>query len=391
MFYNIYYIEIIFKEDTMKKIICLLLLVLTLVGCTPLKKPQSTYSDTESREYITGVWVSFSELDTWLLTGNFKAEFEKAIQNCKSHGITDMFVHTRAFCDAIYPSTLFPMRESASGYDFDVLEYMIAVCHQNGIKLHAWVNPYRVRTADTDTSALPAESPVTKWLSDDNPQNDTNVTLLDGIYLNPASSDVRQLILDGVREIISKYSVDGIHFDDYFYPTQDAAFDQALYEEYCAENSKPLRLDDWRRANVNTLISGCYTAIKFQSNDIVFSVSPSASPQENYNKHYADISLWVNSGCIDYIIPQLYFGFNYPDSSFRFNNLLNTWKELTEGKGAKLIIGLASYKINTAAEPDNIEWANGVEVINRQIKDCLNDQSVFGHIFFSYSSMVEYI
>ena len=370
----------------MKKLLCVMLVLLLLAGCSPIDTP----SDTNKQNYITGVWVSYSELDT-MLQKDFKVEFTATVQNCLSRGITDMFVHIRPFCDSYYPSELFPLRASAAVHNFDILEYMISICHQNGIKFHAWLNPYRVRTADSDISALPDGSPAKRWLNDETEDNDTNVSLVSGIYLNPAASKSRQLILDGIREIIDNYSVDGIHFDDYFYPTVDEGFDKQSYTAYCADSQKPLALDDWRRANVNALISGAYTAIKFKSKDIVFSISPSASIVENYNKHYADVAAWCDSACVDYIIPQLYFGFEYPDSDFKFNNLIDNWKKELEGTDTKLLIGLATYKIDTQNEPDRAEWSDGTEVIKQQAQMCKESSGIAGHIYFSYSSMCEYL
>ena len=371
----------------MKRIISIILVLLLLGGCSP-SDTSSGFEDKQS--YITGVWLSYSELDG-MLQKDFKAEFDAAVQNCLSRGVTDMFVHIRPHCDSYYPSQLFPMRSSAAMCDFDVLEYMIDICHQNNIKLHAWLNPYRVRTADGDVSALPEDSPARLWLSDDNTDNDTNVSLASGVYLNPASSEVRALIIDGIREIIDNYAVDGIHFDDYFYPTTEAIFDKQSYDRYCDETEKPLGLHEWRRANINALISGAYTAIKFKDKDIIFSISPAASIDENYNKHYADIAAWCDSACVDYIIPQLYFGFEYPDSDFKFDNLLDEWQKEMKGIDVKLIIGLATYKIGTQSEPDREEWASGTEVIKKQSQICENTSGIDGHIYFSYSSMCEYL
>ncbi len=370
----------------MKKLLCVVLLFLLLGGCVPIEK--STEQSTEY--YITGVWVSFFELDQ-MLKGDFKIEFKTAVQNCKAREITDMFVCVRHYCDAVYKSQLFPLRDSAAGYDFDVLDYMINLCHQNGIRFHAWVNPYRVRTADSDISALPDGSPAKKWLNDQKSENDKNVLCEGGVYLNPTSSEVRQLIIDGVREIIEGYAVDGIHFDDYFYPTTSESFDNISYADYCAATDTPLALGDWRRANINALIGGVYTAVKFNNKDLLFSVSPSASIDDNYNKQYADITAWINSGCVDLIIPQLYFGFNYPDDTFKFDSLLNNWLQLASDCDARLIIGLATYKIGTNQEPDKVEWSNGTDVINRQTEICRQNEDISGHIYFSYSSLIQYL
>lgn len=370
----------------MKRLICVILGLLLLVGCATAKVQPSK----NMQDYITGVWVSYSELDT-MLQKDFKSEFNMTIQNCVSRGVTDMFVHTRPFCDSYYPSKHYPMRHTAEKYDFDILEYMINTCHKSGIRFHAWLNPYRVRTADSNISALPDGSPAKIWLDDEATDNDTNVSLVGGVYLNPASSEVRGLILDGIREIIDNYAVDGIHFDDYFYPTTDAAFDELSYTEYCDKTQKPMALGDWRRANVNALISGAYTAIKFKNKDIVFSVSPSASIEQNYSKHYADVTMWCESDCVDYIIPQLYFGFEYPDSDFKFDNLLSAWQKELSNTNTKILIGLASYKINTPNEPDRPEWADGANVIKRQSQICKETGGVSGHVYFSYSSMCEHL
>lgn len=372
----------------MKKFICIILLI-TLAGCSPVKtQNRQAASD---KAYSTGVWVTYSELDSMLTGNDFKNKFENLIFNCKKREITDAFVHTRAFCDSIYNSQYFPLRESVKSYDFDILEYMISKCHENGIRFHAWLNPYRVRTADSDIQKLASESPARKWIEDGDPSNDSNVCFKDGIYLNPASQEVRKLVIDGIREIAGNYSVDGIHFDDYFYPTESEEFDSASYTEYCDDNKTPLSLDKWRRANVNALISGSYTAIKFINSNIIFSISPSASIEQNYSRHYADVELWIDSGCVDYIIPQLYFGFDYPDADFKFDTLLNRWQKAVDGTDTKLLIGLACYKINTQNEPDKAEWANGVDVINRQKQLCRENPQVSGHIYFSYTSMCEYI
>ena len=371
----------------MKKILCIVLSCLLLVGCTQ----QNTANEgTEKQNYITGVWMSFSELDT-MLQGDFKAEFDLAVQNCKTRDITDMFVHVRPHCDSYYPSEYFPLRASASTQNFDVLEYMISVCHQNGIKFHAWINPYRVKTADSDISVLPDGNPAKKWLCDENSDNDINVSTVGGVYLNPASSEVRTLIINGIREIIDNYAVDGIHFDDYFYPTQDADFDAQSYNAYCLDTTKPLSLDDFRRASVNALISGVYTAVKFKDKDIVFSVSPSASITDNYDRYYADVDAWISSKCVDYIIPQLYFGFEYPDSNFKFDKLIADWQSIVKNTETRLIIGLAGYKINTQGEPDCYEWADGIDVIKKQVQICADTTEISGHIYFSYTSMCEYL
>lgn len=378
----------------MKKVlICLLLAFSLLAGCshtdngsgTP-QKEELTYKNSSS----SGIWLSFSEINGMLESeAGFKAEFEKVLENCKALKIGEIYVHIRAYCDSLFKSDYFPLVKAAEGIDYDVFEYIINACHTAGIRVHAWINPYRVLTASSDKEELDHNSPAYKWLSDDSAENDKNVVIYNGIYLNPAEYEVRELVINGIREVLNKYKVDGIHFDDYFYPTADPEFDAVSYEKYKSETENPLLLADWRRANVNALISGCYTAVKFHGKDIIFSVSPAASIEKNYNELYADASAWVESGCIDCIIPQLYFGFDYPDKQYCFDNLLSEWLKLvSENRQVKLKIGLAPYKIGTDTEADREEWNTSEDIIARQAEQCYKNSGVEGYVLFSYTSLV---
>lgn len=378
----------------MKKIIIYLLAFgLLLAGCSTENNssvPQKSEALPYENVSAAGVWLSFSEINAMFESeAGFKAEFEKVIENCKSLKIGEIYVHIRAFCDSLFKSDYFPLIEAARDTDYDAFLYIINACHSAGIKVHAWINPYRVLTSSSDKENLDPESPAYKWLSDENTENDKNVAFYNGIYLNPAEYEVRELVIDGIREVLDKYEVDGIHFDDYFYPTTDPEFDAASYEKYMSETENPLSLSDWRRANVNALISGCYTAVKFYGKDIIFSVSPMASAEKNYNELYADVKAWVESGCVDCIIPQLYFGFDYPDKQYCFDNLLDDWIKLSKkNTDVELKIGLAPYKIGTDSESDRAEWNTFEDIIARQAEICYKNGSVSGYVLFSYSSLV---
>lgn len=381
----------------MKKILCcILIFVIFASGCTYLQGGLSseTVPQTDkqkSQEYYKGVWISYTEINSMLESEDFKEEFEKCVENCVSAGMTDMFVHVRPFCDSYYKSEYFPLNEAAKSCDFDILEYMTQICHKNSVRFHAWINPYRVRTADSDITALDASSPAYLRLTDSESENDTDVVILNGIYLNPCSASVRALVINGIREILLNYDVDGIHFDDYFYPTTSEDFDKTDYEKYCNGCETPLPLDEWRRANVNSLISGSYTAIKFIKKDVLFSVSPAASIKNGREKLYADVTYWIESGCVDMIIPQLYFGYEYPEKEFCFDTLLKAWKKAVKGSDVLLVIGLASYKTDTQQLPDKDEWKAGNNIIKRQENDCLNDPYVSGHCYFSYTYFLKQI
>ena len=200
---------------------------------------------------------------------------------------------------------------------------------------------------------------------------------------------MQQLIIDGVREIVKGYDVDGIHFDDYFYPTQSEEFDKASYDLYKAQNTSPLPLADFRRLNVDLLLSGTYNAIKHIKTGVTFSVSPAASVDNNYQKLYADVRSWVDNGFVDAIIPQLYFGFEYPDDNFKFNNLLKAWCDIADlNPDVKLFIGLGVYKARPELEADKAEWQNNNDIIKRQVEAVYNNDRVDGFVYFSYSSLI---
>lgn len=370
----------------MKRMIVLIIcLVLLFCSCG---RPQTEETGDEKYANIasSGIWISFSEINRMLVSNQgFETELGKAVENCAQLGIDNIYIHVRSYCDSLYPSEYFPLIDKANNCDYDVFEKIITAFHEKNIKVHAWINPYRVLTSSDDIEDLNHDSPAYKWLKDSDPDNDLNVCFYKGIYLNPSQSEVRRLILDGIKEIIASYDVDGIHFDDYFYPTQTADFDKESYDKYIEETQVPLSLDDWRRANVNALISSCYSAIKYQNEDIEFSVSPAASLSKNYDEYYADIEEWIEGGYIDTIIPQLYFGFEYKDPDFRFDSLLEEWKTVCRDTDVKLLIGLGPYKIGTDAEADGTEWQTDTDIIARQAEMCYKDSIAEGYVLFSYS------
>ena len=369
----------------MKRFIFLILIIcLILSGCSTHNEKSVQKADTSS-----GIWLTYSEINSLLASPDgFEKAFSEVLANCKALKIQNVFIHIRSHCDSIFVSEYFPITKSAESVAFDIFEYMIDGFHKENIKVHAWINPYRVTTAHSDVSLLNTESPAYKWLNDQSPENDKNICLADGIYLNPAEPQVRELIISGIKEVLSKYAVDGIHFDDYFYPTVDPAFDSISYNSYKENTANPIPLDDWRRTNVNILISGCKSAIKNQNENIIFSISPAVSLDKNFNELYADVEHWCKNGFVDWIIPQLYFGFNYPDKNFCFEKLLKDWMKICSiNEKIELHIGLASYKIGTESALDKEEWNNNQDIIARQAKICLDENSVNGYVFFSYSSL----
>ncbi len=357
----------------MKKIIALLLCAFLLCSCSA-KEP----SPKEKEKEFAGMFLSYIELMELSLSGDFKSSFNEAADNCKELGITDMFVHVRAMCDSIYPSAYYPLTDWARDLEFDAMGFMIEACHKRDIRFHAWINPYRISSSLSDLEKITAESPAHSL---SHCIGDTEK----GLYFDPSREEVRRLIIDSIREILNRYNVDGIHFDDYFYPTTSPYFDLTSYNAYCSQTVKPLSLDNFRRANINALISGVRCAVYSIDRPILFSISPAADIENNENCLYADVDYWCKSGFIDAVIPQLYFGFDYPKKDFQFENLLNSWIEYLSGSDVLLYVALAPYKLDTDQNPDSIEWSDGTDIVAKQIKLVKANPFAHGFALYSYS------
>ena len=216
------------------------------------------------------------------------------------------------------------------------------------LQLEAWVNPYRIQAGQTP--ALCGASPARlhpDWVR----YTDT------GAYLDPASADVRQYIADGVGELCARYAVDGIHFDDYFYPTTDPTFDAA---DYAASGSTRTQ-DDWRRENVNALMELCHAAARRYG--VRFGAAPAGDPEQNYTLQYSDAARWLRQGTVDSLMPQLYWGQEYiknGDASHSFAQLAAAWAALPRAAGVKLYAGLGAYRVGAGDGSDaGSEWFSG--------------------------------
>ncbi|MBQ2676720.1 MAG: family 10 glycosylhydrolase [Clostridia bacterium] len=382
----------------MRKII-LLLTFLLLCGCTPAPPQNNPQPTAESQQTeLRGVWIPYFELDFEDKTeSGFKNSINDMFSNIKSMGMNTVFVHIRANSDAFYNSKYFPYSKQASGTqgiapDYDPLKIMVSVAHKSGLQIHAWINPFRVSNKQ-DMTDLSHNNPAKKWLTDNDKSNDNWVKKASGgLYYNPAIPQVQSLVINGVREVVENYQIDGIHLDDYFYPTTNTDFDATEYAPY----KDVMTVDEFRRANVNMLISGIYRCVKAVNEKVVFGISPQANMSTNYNSLYADIEKWVQGdGYIDYIMPQIYFGFNYPDpgkfeQSFKFDECAKYWSQLVGNSKTKLYVGLGIYKsgvIEKVGDVTSDEWVNNTDIIARQVKFCRQINNCSGFCIYSYSNM----
>ncbi len=369
-------------------------LIFAFVGCLPdTQVPPDTdgrYGDVKlqyERDGLKGAWISYIEFQSvdFSTEESFTADIKEMFSNCKNIGLNTVIVHARSFGDAFYKSDIFPYSHIITGIQgkdpgYDPLEIMVKEAHDIGLRIEAWINPYRVKLYNHP-----------KELSQDNPARSIALTtILDsGIYYNPALPGVRDLVTDGVVEIVNNYDIDGIHFDDYFYPSTDENIDIAYYKMY----SGNLSFADWRRENVNMLIRQVYKAIKEINPDITFGISPQGNDDNNYNMQYSDVALWLGEeGYCDYIMPQLYWGFDYRTKSgsdrYAFKNLSYDWSRYKKHPDVKLYIGLGAYRIGEGdgSYMDNGEWQRGdnlakmLEVINA-------NPDLDGWALYSYNSL----
>ena len=192
-------------------------------------------------------------------------------------------------------------------------------------------------------------------------------------YLVPAYKEVRELINREVSEILDNYSVDGIHIDDYFYPTVSPEFDG---ESFAASGSSDL--DKWRLSNITEMVKGIYDTVKAGDDRILFGISPQGSIPANYDSQYADVRLWAGQkGYCDYILPQIYFGFR--NETAPFEKTLREWEDIRGSSGVSLIIGLAGYKTGKedqwAGAAGELEWIEDADIIEKQINAVENSSA----------------
>lgn len=375
-----------------KKIISVFLLFSVLFSFTACSyiSPEGVNSADGEKEYVSAVWITYYELSSFIKDkeeNEFKRLISKAFKELKSNGFNRVTVQVRPYADAFYKSSYFPTSAYCTGVQgkslsYDPLEIMTQIAHKNSLSIEAWINPYRV-SATNDFDKLCAANKALEW------QDTDNIIACDnGIYFNPASKEVTQLIVNGVKEIAQNYQVDSICFDDYFYPSTEESIDKSSYNSY-VKNGGELSLDDFRRNNVSTMVKSVYDAVKKIKPNITFGISPASDTEHNYNSLYADVELWASSkGYVDYICPQIYFGFQNEAQPFMKTTKL--WCDFAE---CELYIALPLYKSGQedefAGENGKNEFIQNNNIIARQLTYISKIDKINGFYIFSYSSLKE--
>jgi len=336
---------------------------------------------------VKGVWISYLEMNVLLNSkseADFKAAVGKIYDNCVSIGINTVYVHARAFGDSFYKSELFPATKYISGeigvkVSYDPYKILISEAKKRGLSFHAWINPLRLCTAE-DMKNVKSGFVMRDWYDDPNLKGKYIVNVNGTWYLNPAYDDTISLVCDGVREILDNYDVDGIHIDDYFYPTTDASFDSAAYS-----GSGYSSLSAFRINNCNKLVKAIYNTVHKYSDKAVFGASTQGSLENNLNQLYADAEAWCEGGYVDYFAPQIYYGFN--NSAQPFEKCTDTWLKIVKNTDTKLYIGLAVYKCgaeDTWAGNGKYEWMNTETMLKKQTEYALKS-GCDGIVLYSYN------
>ena len=360
-----------------------LLILLTLSAVSA----QTTAASAPKSE-MRAAWIAtVTNID--MKEGMTKAQYtswaQETLNELEKNNFNTVIFQVRPTNDALYSSQLAPWSSYITGKaqgtnpGYDPLQIMVEEAHKRGMELHAWMNPYRVTMPNKALSTLAANNIAVK-----NP--DWVVKYGTQYYLNPGIPEVQDYLVAVVKELVSKYDIDAIHMDDYFYPYKIAKTefaDQATFKQY---GSSFKSIDDWRRDNVNNLVKKIYTTIKSTKPYVQYGISPfgvwrnkSLDPTgsdtragvNNYDDLYADTRQWIKDGTIDYITPQLYWSRTLEAANYSI--LLDWWSKEVQTYAHKhpvnLYIGLADYKVNNDSDT---AWKNNMELPNQIIANRAN-------------------
>ncbi|MFN4145747.1 MAG: family 10 glycosylhydrolase [Runella sp.] len=355
----------------------------------------STSLFAQPKREFRAMWIANVGNVDWPSTKGLSAQQQQTelielLDMAQRQGLNAVFFQIRNACDAVYESRLEPWSEWLTGQQgqspgYDPLAFIVRECRKRNLEIHAWLNPYRAVT-DIRTASL-ASNHVAR-VRPDVLLSYGNLRILD-----PGLPEVRAFVTRVVMDVTRRYDIDGIHFDDYFYPYPQQGLtlnDNATFAEHSRGFSNRA---DWRRDNVNLLIKTVADSIKNTKPWVKFGVSPfgiwqnrSSSPLgsntngfESYSGIYADSRKWVAEGWLDYILPQVYWSIG--NSSANFAELLPWWNQ--NAGDVHLYIGHGAYKINTDSDT---RWRNPRE-IPEQVRLARTYSNVKGSTFFSAKTL----
>lgn len=340
---------------------------------------------------MRGAWISTINGD-WPKSGSAnnvekqKSDFIQELDKLESMGINAVFVQVRGAADAIYPSTLVPWNKVLTGTQgldpgYDPVSFMIEEVHKRGMEFHAWFNPFRANTtADSSKNAV-------NHVVNEHP--DWIVTAKNQMYINPGIPEARQHIIDAILEVVNRYDIDGVHLDDYFYPSNVTFNDAAAFKAYNYNNYKDI--NDWRVDNINRFVQSLGEQIQAVKPGVEYGISPfgvwrniaddptgsnTKAGVTAYDDMHADVRTWIQEEWIDYVAPQIYWSMSL--QAARYDILVDWWVDEVTGTDVDLYIGHSPYKLGTS----EAGWHTANEIIN-QLKYNEQYEEVDGDIYFS--------
>jgi len=350
-----------------------------------------SFSLSAQRAEMRAVWIAtVSNIDfpsrPTISSDIQKEEFIRLADMHQRNGMNTLVVQVRPATDAFYPSPYEPWSQWLTGKQgqppvpyYDPLQFMIEEAHKRGMEFHAWMNPYRAIFNINGSSIAPSH--IT------NMHPEWFLTYGDKKYFDPGNKDVQKYVTAVVRDVVSRYAIDAIHFDDYFYPYPVGGKefpDWSMYNKY----GNGMNKDDWRRSNTDSIIVMISRAIKEENKKCQFGISPfgiwrnaDKDPKgsntrgglTNYDDLYADILLWLRNGWIDYVAPQLYWEIGHKLADY--TTLLDWWNKNTYGKNC--YIGIGIYRAGS-----NAAWKDKTQ-LPRQITQLREKANINGMMFYS--------
>lgn len=375
--------------------------------------PEFKYNESQVR----GVWVSnVANIDTPKLTT--KEEYQEYLKNMikviASYNLNTIIFQVRPNCDAYYPSKLNPWSRYITGTEgkapgFDVFKFVIDEAKKYNIKVHAWMNPYRVSQVSLDQLNMTKEEYLNTLDELNFARRHPEHTILDGankVILSPSHKEVIEFVTNTIMEVVDNYDVEGVHIDDYFYPYAKIPEELEKEDYLLFRKTFDTSFDDFRRDNVNKMIKSIHDALKKSfsktNKKVLFGISPFAIYRTNskiipngwdkgsfnasgalqcYSELYSDVYLWMKEGWIDYVVPQVYFPFERKDVTY--HDLTRWWSTICKETKTTLYIGMGLYQMGSTEV-----WQNPQEIKN-QLSYNMQYDNIDGTIFFTYHDLVK--
>lgn len=328
-------------------------MLMNLVCVNPMGAGGTVYARGDDSK--KACWVSYQDIYNNLrdkTEAEFRTALDKMYDDILDNNMNTVIMHVRAMGDAMYPSNYYPwstyISSDRSHPGYDPLLIMVEMAHEKGLKLEAWINPYRLSLSNTTTNSFKATGYYSKYSSYIIEYKSSDQICL---VLDPSKQEARDIITNGVMEIVKNYDVDAIHFDDYFYVS-------GMMDELP---------EDVKKENVNKLIKQVYAAIKEADSDCEFGISP-AGNLSNARTQGADIDTWLSqSGYVDYIMPQIYWSDSYKTSSgtvTMFTDRCKEWQAINKND-TPIYAGLALYRVGEASQID-LGWSAATNNLSKQ-------------------------